>query len=222
MEKPNSRAEENYIKAIYKLAENQPKVATNSIAAELETKASSVTDMLRKLADKSLIHYKKYQGVRLTDAGEKLALKVIRKHRLWEVFLVEKLKFGWDQVHDIAEQLEHIASPELVNKLDAFLGYPKFDPHGDPIPDADGNLPDTNRLPLAEVEPGKKYVVRNVTQDNTEFLSLVESLGLTLGLEIELIKRVSFDQSLIIKKWDGSETLVTQAVSKNILVSKSE
>src|ERR1700761_4827397 len=136
----NTLAEENYLKAIYHLSLNDVNVSTNQIAAALNTKAASVTDMLKKLADKELINYEKYQGVTLTGAGEKIALHIIRKHRLWEYFLVEKLNFKWDQVHDMAEELEDIFSKELTDRLDEFMGYPKYDPHGDPIPDCNGHF----------------------------------------------------------------------------------
>lgn len=144
----NSLTEENYIKAIYKLCEKSADaVSTNAIAEKMHTKAASVSDMLKKLSKKKLINYRKYQGVTLTAKGEKLALAIVRKHRLWELFLVQKLNFKWDEVHDIAEQLEHIQSDELVKRIDKFLDHPKFDPHGDPIPDVNGKLhPQRSRL----------------------------------------------------------------------------
>ena len=135
-------SEENYLKTIYHLTIiSDSEISTNAIAEKMETKASSVTDMLKKLAEKDLVDYKKYQGVSLTEKGKLSAKMIVRKHRLWEVFLVEKLDFSWDEVHDIAEQLEHIKSEKLINKLDDFLGNPTEDPHGDPIPDKNGKLP---------------------------------------------------------------------------------
>src|SRR3954464_4250115 len=136
----NTLAEENYLKSIYHLSLNADNVSTNQIAASLNTRAASVSDMLKKLADKKLINYAKYQGVNLTAAGEKIAVNIIRKHRLWEYFLVEKLNFKWDEVHDMAEEMEHISSTELIDRLDKFMDYPKRDPHGDPIPDSNGNF----------------------------------------------------------------------------------
>ena len=134
-------SEENYLKTIYHLTTaSDAEVSTNAIAEKMETKASSVTDMLKKLAEKGLINYKKYQGVSLTQDGKLAAKMSVRKHRLWEVFLVEKLGFSWDEVHDIAEQLEHIKSEKLINKLDDFLDNPTEDPHGDPIPDREGRI----------------------------------------------------------------------------------
>src|ERR1700743_3108906 len=136
----NTLAEENYLKSIYHLSYQSINVSTNQIAALLNTRAASVTDMLKKLADKQLINYTRYQGVNLTPAGENIAIHIIRKHRLWEYFLVEKLNFKWDEVHEMAEELEHISSTELIDRLDQFMGYPKYDPHGDPIPDSNGNF----------------------------------------------------------------------------------
>ena len=136
-----TRAEENYIKTIFHLGGHSAvPIATNAIAEQMETKPSSVTDMAKKLAEKGLVHYKRYQGVSLTDSGIKTALSIIRKHRLWEVFLVKKLDFTWDEVHEVAEQLEHIKSEKLIDKIDELLDFPKYDPHGDPIPSAAGTL----------------------------------------------------------------------------------
>ena len=148
-----SFTEENYLKIIYLLTEQNGgnEVSTNELAEHTQTKAASVSDMLRKLAEKNYINYRKYQGVTLTVEGQQIALAVIRKHRLWEVFLVEKLGFGWDEIHDIAEQLEHIDSKELTESLDKFLGSPKFDPHGDPIPDAKGKMPSVSYQKLSEI-----------------------------------------------------------------------
>ncbi|MFT5971242.1 MAG: DtxR family Mn-dependent transcriptional regulator [Flavobacteriales bacterium] len=215
-----SRAEENYIKAIHKLSEKERKVATNSIAAELQTKASSVTDMLKKLSEKSLINYKKYQGVTLSEKGRSVAVKVIRKHRLWEVFLVDKLKFSWDEVHDIAEQLEHIVSPQLVDKLDAFLEFPKFDPHGDPIPDKDGVFPDMQRKILSEVEVGSEWILTSVTQDSAEFLKLIDKMNLKLGLHLKVVERFDFDHSLNLEINNKDQIYLSVEVAKNLLVSK--
>ena len=165
-------AEENYLKAILAIILNTNKRAsTNSIANEICTTAASVSDMLRKLQEKKLIDYKKYKGVNLSESGKKIAISVIRKHRLWETFLVKKLNFNWEEVHDLAEQLEHIKSSNLINKLDSFLGYPKFDPHGEPIPTKEGKLPVSNTIPLNELElkakgkgdGSKILVIDNVT-----------------------------------------------------------
>ncbi|MCI5083695.1 MAG: metal-dependent transcriptional regulator, partial [Saprospiraceae bacterium] len=148
-----SHTEENYLKAIYKICERKGKAAsTNAISNAMQTSAASVTDMLKRLSEKELIHYERYKGVTLAEAGNKIATTLIRKHRLWEVFLVEKLEFSWDEVHEVAEQLEHIRSPKLVEELERYLGYPKFDPHGDPIPDAEGRFTYRKQTLLADME----------------------------------------------------------------------
>src|SRR5471030_1303396 len=148
----NTLAEENYLKSIYHLSLDTGNVSTNQLAAQLNTKASSVTDMLKKLADKALINYTPYQGVTLTGAGEKIAINIIRKHRLWEFFLVEKLSFKWDEVHEMAEEMEHISSNELIDRLDKFMGFPKYDPHGDPIPDCDGKFKTHDLKPVSAID----------------------------------------------------------------------
>ncbi len=217
----NSFTEENYLKIIHNLSGKEGlEVSTNAIAEGTSTRAASVTDMLRKLADKGLIHYKKYQGVRLTDTGENVALKVIRKHRLWEAFLVEKLGLGWDEVHDIAEELEHISSELLVERLDAFLNYPRFDPHGDPIPDSNGNMPDPNYLKLSELETGQKVMLMGVMDHSPSFLQHLDRTALSLGSEVEILEMNDYDKSAQIRV-DGERTLfITQEVAKNLLVQR--
>lgn len=215
-----SFTEENYLKAIYSLSLRQEgDVSTNALAELTATKAASVTDMLRKLSDKQLIHYKKYQGVHLTEEGERLALQVIRRHRLWEVFLVEKLGFGWDAVHDIAEQLEHIRSDELVVRLDGYLGHPKFDPHGDPIPTPAGKMPETGYRKLTEVGVGEGVRLMAVLEHSTEFLQHLDRSGLTLGCIITVQTINDFDKSLLVQTETGSTVFATQDVAKNLLVS---
>lgn len=214
-----SFTEENYLKIIYKLsAETESEISTNAIAELTQTKAASVTDMLRKLSEKQLVYYQKYQGVRLTELGEKVALKVIRKHRLWEVFLVEKLKFNWDEVHEIAEQLEHIASEELVQKLDDFLGFPKFDPHGDPIPDAQGRMPKSGYKNLSETQVNQSVVMMGVAQHSVTFLQYLAKIGLQLGVEIYVFEINDFDKSLTIKIEGTKNCFISTEVAKNVLV----
>ena len=167
MEENFTLSEENYLKAIYHLStEEEETVSTNSLAERLQTTAASVSDMLKKLAKKELIEYKKYQGVNISEKGKRVALQIIRKHRLWEVFLVEKLSFNWDEVHEIAEQLEHIDSPILVKRLDEFLGYPKFDPHGDPIPDERGEFQAMPQITLSEMAPNQSGLLVGVKDTN--------------------------------------------------------
>lgn len=216
-----SFTEENYLKTIYYLATRQEGgVSTNALAEMTATRAASVTDMLRKLADKQLIHYKKYQGVRLTDEGERLALQVIRRHRLWEVFLVEKLGFGWDAVHAIAEELEHIRSEELVTRLDAYLGNPQFDPHGDPIPTPAGQMPKTGYRKLSEVGAGEQARLMAVLEHSTEFLKHLDHSNLTLGCTVTVAEVNLFDHSVLVRIDETDRTIfVSHEVAKNLLVS---
>ncbi|CAN5622028.1 metal-dependent transcriptional regulator [soil metagenome] len=214
-----SFTEENYLKTIYYLANRQQgEVSTNALAEMTATKAASVTDMLRKLADKQLIHYKKYQGVRLTEEGERLALQVIRRHRLWEVFLVEKLGFGWEAVHEIAEELEHVRSEELVARLDTYLGRPKFDPHGDPIPTPAGKMPETGFRKLSDVAPGEDVCLRAVLEHSTEFLQHLDHSNLTLGCSVTVTEINAFDKSVLVQIENDRTVFVSYEVAKNLLV----
>ncbi|MDI9865369.1 metal-dependent transcriptional regulator [Flectobacillus longus] len=214
-----SFTEENYLKIIYKLsAETDADISTNAVAELTQTKAASVSDMLRKLSEKHLVNYQKYQGVRLTEAGEQVALKVIRKHRLWEVFLVEKLGFNWDEVHDIAEQLEHIDSEELVEKLDEFLEHPKFDPHGDPIPDPNGRMPKLTYQNLSEVKQGERVLMMGVSEHSSAFLQYVAKLGISLGSELYILEINDFDKSLSVQIAQANPQFMSHEVAKNLLV----
>ncbi|MBA0882112.1 metal-dependent transcriptional regulator [Flavobacterium undicola] len=211
-------SEENYLKAIYHLTVVLSSgVSTNAIAEVMETKASSVTDMLKKLAEKDLVNYKKYQGVTLTDQGKLEAKMIVRKHRLWEVFLVEKLAFSWDEVHDIAEQLEHIKSEKLINKLDDFLGNPTEDPHGDPIPNAQGQLPKIDKQLLSELSEGQKGICVGVKDTSSEFLKYLDKQGIALGSTIEIMGKESFDLSLRIKV-DDALLNVSSKIASNLFV----
>ena len=193
-------AEENYLKAILSISLNEDgKVSTNAIAQEIGTSAASVSDMLKKLQEKKLIKYEKYKGVSLSKKGSVFATSIIRKHRLWETFLVNNLGFNWGEVHDVAEQLEHIKSLELIDRLDTFLEYPKFDPHGEPIPTKDGKIPSTNTTPLNDLQAGTKGKVMGVTLDEKAFLDYLTQLNISIGTSIELIAKISFDKSLSIK-----------------------
>lgn len=219
-----SFTEENYLKIIYLLTErhNGNEVSTNQLAEHTQTKAASVSDMLRKLAEKNYINYRKYQGVTLTDAGEQIALGVIRKHRLWEVFLVEKLGFGWDEIHDIAEQLEHIDSKELTKRLDNFLENPQFDPHGDPIPDAKGKMPSVSYQKLSEIPLNQSVVMMGVSVHSPAFLQHLDKQQITLGCGLKVLEISDFDKSYSILL-DGKTTIfVSNEVAKNLLVSIEE
>ena len=211
-------SEENYLKTIYHItAASGVEVSTNAIAEKMETKASSVTDMLKKLADKELIVYKKYQGVLLTEKGKLSAKMIVRKHRLWEVFLVDKLQFSWDEVHDIAEQLEHIKSEKLINKLDDFLGNPTEDPHGDPIPDANGKINKTEKLVLAELNEKQIGICIGVKDSSTQFLKYLDKNQITLGSKIEVLAKEEFDLSLRIKV-DEKEVMISSIIANNLYV----
>lgn len=213
-----SQSEENYLKAIYSLErEYGDAVSTNHIAEMLETKASSVTDMIKKLAAKELVNYEKYKGVTLTDTGIKTALSIIRKHRLWETFLVEKLHFNWDEVHDIAEQLEHVKSEELVDRLDAFLEFPSNDPHGDPIPDKDGNIKRDELSKLSELTKGIKSKLVGVKNSDTDFLKLLERFNIQLGVYFIIEEIEEFDGSLKVLI-NGKQSSLSKKVAENLLV----
>jgi len=214
-----THSEENYLKAIWKLNESgDSAVSTNSIAAEVKTRAASVTDMLKKLSERKLIQYQKYQGVKLTAEGRRLALSIVRKHRLWEVFLVEKLRYGWDEVHEIAEQLEHIYSESLTDKLDKFLGYPKFDPHGDPIPDQSGKLADAASVSLGHCKAGQSGVMTGVSEHSGVFLRFLNEHHLALGITINVEHVNEFDQSLRIKAGARKAITISHPAAKSILI----
>ena len=216
----NTFAEENYLKAIFKLSGKQKaSVSTNAIAEELETKASSVTDMIKKLTERGFVNYQKYKGTSLTKKGHEIAVHIVRKHRLWEVFLVKKLNFQWDEVHEVAEQLEHIKSSKLVEHLDTFLGFPLYDPHGDPIPNKKGEFPKSFSAPLIDLSKGKNGHVVGVSQDNPAFLQYLDKLEIHLGSKIQVIEKVEFDQSLEIKI-NGKATHISSEVAKNILIKQ--
>lgn len=212
---------EDYLKAIYKLSSESGKgVSTNAIADELSTKASSVSDMVKKLSDKKLVNYVKYQGTNLTDEGKKIALNIIRKHRLWEVFLVKELKFKWDEIHEIAEQLEHIKSPQLIDKLDEHLGFPQSDPHGDPIPNRDGVFPVQNTVNLNTMEVGEKGILIGVSEDSKEFLRYLDTIELELGSQIEVEDVFKFDNSYQIKLNNKASITISEAIAQNLNISK--
>ena len=217
-----SHTEENYLKAVFKLAEAEPDtagVSTNRIAAALATRAASVTDMLRRLAEKGLLDYEKYRGVQLTPEGRRLALLTIRKHRLWEVFLVQQLGFSWDEVHEVAEELEHVQSPLLMRRLDAFLGHPALDPHGDPIPTEDGAVRRPATRLLADLLTGERCLLAAVKNTSAPFLQYLDKVGLQLGAEVEVLDKVIFDNSLEIKVNNVHVALISAEVSRNLLVT---
>lgn len=212
--------EENYLKAIYHLGSNGVNtVNTNAIAEAMNTKASSVTDMIKKLSEKQYVDYKKYQGVTLTNDGKSVAVNIIRKHRLWEVFLVKKLNFSWDEVHEVAEQLEHIESDKLTDELDAFLEFPSHDPHGDPIPDKDGNFQHIDKVLLAKAEIGVNYKCVGVVDTSSQFLQYLDSNQIGLGTLISVNHKEPYDNSITINLKQG-DIVVSQNVAKNLYLKK--
>lgn len=211
-------AEENYLKTIFHLEqEHKKEVSTNAIAETMNTKASSATDMVQKLADKGLVNYRKYKGARLSKEGEKAAIRVVRKHRLWEVFLVEKLNFQWDEVHHIAEQLEHIESDELINRLDKFLGHPDYDPHGDPIPDKNGNIKSAEKKLLSELQKGNKGQLVGVRETSTQFLQFLDKRNIAIGAEIKVLGREFFDGSMVIQV-KREQFFISKKIADNLYI----
>lgn len=213
--------EENYIKAIYHLGTyGANNVSTNAIAKEMETKASSVTDMVKKLSEKGYVDYKKYQGVTLTKKGKEVATNIVRKHRLWEVFLVEKLNFSWDEVHEVAEQLEHIKSKKLISQLDAYLEFPTHDPHGDPIPDKTGNIKKIDKILLSEAKIGNDCICVGVQDSSSDFLKYLDKNSIALGTELKVCHREPFDNSITIKI-KTKELIISNMIANNLFVKIS-
>ncbi|SNR37706.1 iron (metal) dependent repressor, DtxR family [Lutibacter agarilyticus] len=220
MELKLSQTEENYIKAIYSIEVHTGKsVSTNKIAEKLKTKASSVSDMIKKLSDKKLVYYKKYQGTKLTSEGKSIAVKIVRKHRIWEVFLVNNLDYTWDEVHDLAEQLEHIKSNTLINKLEAYLNFPTHDPHGDPIPDKDGNIEHHKNIMLSSAKVGENCTVIGVKDSSSSFLKFLDNTKIKLGSQLKIISIEEFDNSMIIEN-NNSQKSISHQISKNLFVKK--
>lgn len=213
-----SESEENYIKGIYKLQANTKKVNTNSLAGHLNTKAASVTDMLKKLKSKKVLEYKRYYGFRLNETGNKEALKIIRRHRLWEFFLVSKLGMAWDKVHVIAEELEHVSSLELVKKLDEYLGRPKLDPHGDPIPDEKGEMPELKQVALNVFPFKKNGIVSSISNQTSEMMKMLDHYGIGIGSQIKVLKTFDFDGSLQVKIFKQPACVISSGFAQNIFV----
>jgi len=216
-----THSEENYLKSSYNISvESNKSVSTNAIANKLNTKAASVTDMIKKLANKGLVSYYKYKGTRLTQLGEKEALKVVRKHRLWEVFLVKELNFNWNEVHEIAEQLEHVKSPELITRLDKYLEHPKFDPHGDPIPDSNGALASNPTITLNMLKPGNNCKVICAKDSSSDLLLFLDKVKISLGVSIEIIDYFDFDGSFSVKVDNANPITLSGKVAENIYIDK--
>jgi DtxR family transcriptional regulator, Mn-dependent transcriptional regulator len=212
-------SQENYIKAVFHLQQHDGTVSTNDLADALKTKAASVTDMLKKLKSQKLLQYEKYQGVKLTAEGKKVAVQVIRKHRLWEYFLVEKLHFGWEEVHEIAEELEHISSKKLIDKLDAFLGFPKHDPHGDPIPDNNGQLPLNKQMAIGVMPVNTRVFVSGIRDQSNDMLELLNHKKIFIGTSVEIKKKFGADGSIEIQLSNHSVLTISEHVAKNLFVT---
>ncbi len=214
-------SEENYLKAIYNLGkQGLTKITPTAISEALGNNPASVVDMLKKLVEKQLLEYEKSKGVKLTPEGMNVAISIVRKHRLWEAFLLEKLGYGWDEVHDIAEQLEHVHNPELADRLDKFLGFPQYDPHGDPIPKANGDTAVTYKTLLAEIPVGKKCRVVAVKDTSVSFLQYLKKLDIGIGTTITLAEKIQFDNSMVIIIGNSAHTTVSKVFAENLLVQE--
>ena len=211
-------SEENYIKAIYHLQQHARNVTTNELAERLQTKPASVTDMLKKLKAKKLLEYERYYGVKLTAEGKKLALEIVRRHRLWEYFLVNHLEFGWDEVHEIAEKLEHVQSNALANKLDAYMNFPRFDPHGDPIPDSKGKIHQQQQVNLLQLPVGEAAVICAVGSQQTELLEMLRLKNLRMGTSLKLLQRFSFDNSVEISVKGQPAFSISEQLARELFV----
>jgi DtxR family Mn-dependent transcriptional regulator len=211
--------EENYLKAIYRIYESTgDSVSTTAIAEKLQINAASVTDMFKKLGQQKLVVYEKSRGVKPTDKGKKVALQILRKHRLWETFMVEKLKFSWDEVHEVAEQLEHVHSDILIERLDQLLGYPKFDPHGDPIPDKNGKLPAQDSILLSQGKLGQAYRVSGVSENSDAFLKYLNKIGLVPGSQITIVEVEEFDGSMKLRIDNKTDIILSKQAAENLAV----
>lgn len=213
-----SDTEENYLKALLRITGEQDgagEAGTNQLAGKLNVRPATATDMLKKLKEKQLVNYEKYGKISLTENGRNLAIAIVRKHRLWETFLFDKLGFSWDEVHDIAEQLEHIKSEKLVERLDRFLEFPQFDPHGDAIPTADGDYVNEARLTLAEARAGSRYTIVAVKDNSPSFLQYVSQIGIGIHSEVTVLQQYEFDHSIALEI-DGTKINISDKVAQNI------
>lgn len=214
-----SFTEENYLKAMFSLSEKNGEVSVNELSKALNIKMPTVNSMVKKLAAKGFLNYQIYRPIQLTEKGEKVALAIIRKHRLTEMFLVEKMGFGWEEVHEVAEQIEHIHSPKFFAKMDELLDYPKVDPHGSPIPDASGNLHWKKYEKLNEFAPGDKLKLVAVTNSNDDFLKYLNSKNITLDMQLEILEIEEFDQNMTVRLND-EVTVLSSKVTEKLLVEK--
>lgn len=213
-----SHAEENYLKTIYHLQQAASIVTTNDLAAALNTSPASITDMLKKLSRKKLVQYKAYYGCTLTPSGITAAIGIVRRHRLWEYFLYQKLGFSWEEVHEVAEELEHISNQKLIDKLDEFLGFPSADPHGDPIPDAKGKMVQHSRMLLTDLPEKKTATVTQIGNQSPQVLEMLGNKNITIGTKIQVIKKYPFDHSMEVKTDNKHQLHLTRELSQNIYI----
>lgn len=215
-----THAEENYLKAIYMLSEGKERlVSTTAMAEFLSARAASITDMMQKLHHKGLVVYRKYQGVTLTETGKQSAIKILRKHLLWEVFLVDKLKFGWNEIHEVAEQLEHIDSDTLIDRLDNFLGNPYCNPHGIVIPNADGKIVTKPRLLMTDVAEGTSGIVSAIKDDSVAFLQYLGKRNIYLGAKMTVIEKIKFDESMDVTIDNQYKINISRKITDHILIT---
>jgi DtxR family Mn-dependent transcriptional regulator len=213
-----STSEENYLKTIYHLQTRDNNVTTNELAEKLRTKPASITDMMKKLKSRKLVNYQPYQGFRLTAEGKKVALSIVRRHRLWEYFLAEKLQFSWDEVHDVAEQLEHVSNKKLIDKLDEYLAYPKFDPHGDPIPDINGKMETGKQISLMDLQLNKTARICFVANQSTLLFEFLQEKKINIGASVVVKRKFAYDNSLEIKVDNDVTQTISGELAKNIFV----
>lgn len=211
---------EDYLRSIYRVQERDGRASTTALARELAISSAAVTEMVRRLADLGLLEYQKYQGATLTPLGLEHAVHVTRRHRLWEVFLIERLGFGWDQVHEIADALEHVASDDLVDRLDAYLDHPTHDPHGDPIPTREGRMPRRTLVPICDLKPGEHAIVERVSDEFPELLRYASSLGLSIKARIEVLERIEFDGSVRVVTNDVP-SVISQKLASSVFVERT-
>ena len=215
-----SKSEENYLKSIYNLSELGNKVVTtNSISKILNIEPASVTDMIKKLSKKKLIYHEKYRGTKISKNGIKVALQIIRRHRLWEVFLYEKLNFNWDEIHVVAEELEHVSSDQLIDNLDKYLKYPKIDPHGDPIPNKLGEIDFVDKISISDLKVNEKGIVSRIINEDEEFFILLNKLNIEIGTEVKILDKIDYDGSLDVSI-NNKSVIISKVIAENIKITK--
>jgi len=214
----SSFTEENYLKALYALSQQEDQVSISDLSAYLEVSKPSINSMIKNLQAKGFVNYEKYKPITLTEKGREIAALVVRKHRLTEMYLVNQMGFGWEEVHNIAEQMEHIKSPALFDRMDELMGHPKTDPHGSPIPDKNGKVQAQSLTRMSECKPGQKVILVALDHSSNDFLSFLNSREIALGLEIELLAQESFDNSMIVRYSDKLNETLSGKVCERLLV----